>query len=66
MTGEQRIVVGQRINGRVAVSGVPAQDDGRGFLVERHVESSTALNGLVAAYIADSLERGEPARRWWS
>jgi hypothetical protein len=31
------------------------------FLAERHVESRAALEGLVAAYIADSLERGEPA-----
>jgi hypothetical protein len=59
--GELRIVVGQRIGGHVAVSDIPAHDEGRVFLVERHIESSAALAGLVAAYIADSLERGEPA-----
>lgn len=60
-TGEQRILVGQRVNGRVAVSDLPALDEGRVFLVERRIESQAALDGLVAAYIAESLERGEPA-----
>jgi hypothetical protein len=60
-TGEERIIVGERIKGHVAVSDVPAHDEGHLFLVERHIESSAALAGLVAAYIADSLERGEPA-----
>ena len=59
--GEQRILVGQRIGGHVAVSDIPAHDEGRVFLVERHIESRAALDGLVAAYIADSLQRGEPA-----
>jgi hypothetical protein len=60
-SGERRILVGQRIGGHVAVSDIPAHDEGRVFLVERQIESSAALAGLVAAYIADSLERGEPA-----
>ncbi|HEY4277622.1 MAG TPA: hypothetical protein VGM91_05350 [Conexibacter sp.] len=60
-SGEERIVVGERIEGHVAVSDIPAHDEGRVFLVERHIESSAALAGLVAAYIADSMERGEPA-----
>jgi hypothetical protein len=57
--GELRIV-GQRIGGHVAVGDIPAHEEGRVFLVERHLESSAALDGLVAAYVADSLERGEP------
>ena len=60
-SGEQRVLVGQRINGHVAVSDSPTHDTGRVCLVERHIESQAALTGLVAAYIADSLDRGEPA-----
>jgi hypothetical protein len=59
--GERRVLFGQRVDGRVAISDVPDCDDGRVLLVERHVESKAAMDGIVAAYIADSLERGEPA-----
>ena len=59
--GTVRILVGQRIDGRVAISDRPAGDDGRVFLVERQVESADAMAGLIAAYVADSVERGEPA-----
>ena len=45
----------------VAVTDVPAGDNGRVYLVERHVESKAALDGLVATYLADSQRRGEPA-----
>jgi hypothetical protein len=59
--GEHRVLYGQRINGRVAISDVPARDEGRVLLVERHVESQAALTGLVGAYIEESVQRGEPA-----
>jgi hypothetical protein len=59
----ERILVGQRIDSAVAVADVPAGDDGRVYLVERHVESKAALDGLVAAYLADSQRRGQPAAR---
>ena len=61
-TGE-RVVYGQRIDGKVAVADVPAGDRGRVYLVERHVESKAALDELVAHYVADSRRRGEPAAR---
>ena len=57
----ERILVGQRIDGVVAVADVPAGDHGRVYLVERHVESNAALDGLVAAYLADCQRRGQPA-----
>jgi hypothetical protein len=60
-TGEKRALVGQRIAGRVAISDVPLADTGRVFLVERAIESVAAMDGLVSAYVAESLERGEPA-----
>jgi hypothetical protein len=56
-----RVLYGQRINGHVAVSDVPAGERGRVYLVERHVESRAALDGLVADYLAESQQRGEPA-----
>ncbi len=61
-TGE-RVLYGQRVNGKVAVADVPASDRGRVYLVERHLESKAALDELVAHYFADSRRRGEPAAR---
>ena len=49
-TGE-RVLYGQRINGHVAVSDVPAGEHGRVYLVERHVESrprSTAWSPITS------------------
>jgi hypothetical protein len=57
----ERVLVGQRVNGAVAVADVPAGDTGRVYLVERRVESKADLNGLIAAYVADSRRRGAPA-----
>ena len=59
--GTERVVCAQRVNGRVAVSDLPVCDTGRVYLIERHIESQAAMAGLVDAYIADSLQRGEPA-----
>jgi hypothetical protein len=57
----ERILVGQRVNGAVAVADVPAGDHGRVYLVERRVESKADLDGRIGAYVADSRRRGEPA-----
>jgi hypothetical protein len=61
LTTGERVLYGQRIDGNVAVSDVPAGDHGLVYLVERHIESKAALDGLVAAYLADSQRRGTPA-----
>jgi hypothetical protein len=61
LTTGERVLYGQRIDGTVAVADVPAGEHGRVYLVERHVESRAALDGLVAAYLADSQRRGAPA-----
>jgi len=63
LTTGERVLYGQRIDGQVAVIDVPSGDEGRVYLVERHVESKAALDGLVAAYLADSRRRAEPAAR---
>jgi hypothetical protein len=51
-TGE-RIVYGQRVNGVVRVTDVPAHGRGRAYLVERELEHDGygALKALVADYI---------------
>ena len=59
--GSTRALIAQRVNGRVAVSDLPTTDEGRVYLVERHIESRAAMDGLVAAYVEDSQRRGEPA-----
>jgi len=60
--GTQRTLIAQRINGRVAITDLPAEGHhGRVYLVERHLESQAAMQALAAVYIAESLERGEPA-----
>jgi hypothetical protein len=59
--GVERILVGQRVAGRVAISDLPAGDEGRVFLVERGIESKAAMDALVEVYVADSISRGEPA-----
>jgi hypothetical protein len=59
--GSTRALIAQRINGRVAITDVPTGDEGRVYLVERHIESQAAMHALALAYIEDSRRRGEPA-----
>jgi hypothetical protein len=61
--GTQRALVAQRINSRVAITDTPVDEtaDGRVYLVERWIESTAAIEGLVRVYVEESLERGEPA-----
>jgi hypothetical protein len=59
--GSTRALVAQRINGRVAISDLPLQGEGRVYLVERQIESQAAIRGLVREYIEDATRRGEPA-----
>lgn len=56
-----RHLVAQRIGGRVALIDEPAEEDGRVYLVERHVESAAELEGLCAAYVEHSEEADRPA-----
>jgi hypothetical protein len=56
-----RVVVAQRIDGRVAISDVPVDHADRVYLIERHVHSQAELAGLVAAYVEHSQQAGCPA-----
>ena len=61
-----RQLVGQRINGRVAVSDIPAGGHGKVYLIERHLPSMAELDGLVADYLALANQLGRaPMQRDW-
>jgi hypothetical protein len=69
-TGE-RILYGQRVDGIVRVTDVPAETRGRAYLVERELEQDgyAALLALVADYIEQAELHGAipmtaPAERW--
>jgi hypothetical protein len=61
-----RQLVAQRLDGKVALSDIPAGDAGKVYLVERHVPSTAELDGLVADYLAlaGQLQR-PPLREDW-
>jgi hypothetical protein len=56
----ERQLVGQRVNGKAALSDVPAGDEGKVYLVERHVSSTAELDGVVADYVALATQLGRP------
>jgi hypothetical protein len=58
-----RRLVAQRINGRVALSDVPAGDQGRVYLVERHLASMAELEALAAVYAEHGKQLGRPPLR---
>jgi hypothetical protein len=62
----RRRLVAQRVNGKVAISDIPATDDGRVYLVERHVSSIAELDALVSDYcrLAAELDRPPMAADW--
>ena len=56
VTGGERILYGQRINGVVRVTDRPAGRSGRSYLIERGLERDgySALKALVADYTAQA------------
>ena len=56
LTEGERIVYGQRVDGVVRVTDVPARGRGRAYLVERELERDghAALLALVADYISQA------------
>ena len=56
------MLVGQRIDGRVALIDTPADDrDGCVYLIERHVETKSELIGICNEYADRSQRLGMPA-----
>ncbi|HEY1357065.1 MAG TPA: hypothetical protein VGF21_02055 [Thermoleophilaceae bacterium] len=60
INGGRRQLVGERIQGRVALSDIPEGDTGRVYLVERHVCSKAELEALVTDYLDLALRLGRP------
>jgi hypothetical protein len=54
--GDERILYGQRVDGVVRVTDVPAHGHGRAYLVERELEHDgySAPKALVADYVAQA------------
>ena len=61
-----RQLVAQRINGKVALSDIPAGDDGKVYVVERHIPCPDELNGIANDYcdLAKTLGRPPMERDW--
>ena len=55
--GEERVLYGQRVDGVVRVTDVPAQGRGRAYLVERGLEHDGY--GALKALVADYVQQGE-------
>jgi len=62
---EQRVLVGQRVDGIVRVTDEPAAGQGRRYLVESELETKAALDALVSDYIAKSQKLDYPAMHGW-
>lgn len=62
---EQRVLVGQRVDGDVRVTDEPAAGQGRSYLVGSELESKSALDALVSDYIAKSQKLDYPAMHGW-
>ena len=56
----ERILYGQRVDGVVRVTDVPAEGRGRAYLVERELEQdgNAALQALVADYVEQAERHG--------
>lgn len=53
----ERIVRGQRIDGVVRLSDVPATGHGRAYLIERGLATKAELDGLLADYLQQAERR---------
>lgn len=60
ITSGLRGLYAQRIDGHIALTDAPLTDEGRVYLIERHVKSLAELDGLCHAYIEHSLQADEP------
>lgn len=54
----ERILVGQRVDGIVRISDVPADGRGRSYLVEAEIASMAELEALVVDYKAKAARLG--------
>jgi len=61
ISGGERIIYGQRVNGVVRVTDNPANGHGRAFLIERELQQdgNAALQALVADYLEQAGKHDE-------
>jgi hypothetical protein len=62
---EQRVLIGQRVDGIVRVTDEPARGDGRCYLVEPQLESKAALDALIDDYLAKAKRIGYAPMHGW-
>ncbi len=62
---EQRVLIGQRVDGIVRVTDEPAHGDGRRYLVEPQLESKAALDALIDDYLAKAERIGYAPMHGW-
>lgn len=63
----QRVIRGQRVNGVVRVTDVPAGGHGRRYLIERELTSKTELDAIVADYLRQAARWDAiPAKPCWT
>lgn len=62
---EQRVLIGQRVDGIVRVTDEPAHGDGRSYLVEPQLESKAALDALIDDYLAKAARIGYAPMHGW-
>ena len=60
VTGGERILYGQRIDGIVRVIDRPATEGGRAYLVERELETMDELDALIADYLQQATKLDSP------
>jgi hypothetical protein len=58
-----RELVAQRINGRVALSDIPADGEGKVYLIERHLAYQAELKGIISDYTKLGERLGRPPLR---
>ena len=61
ITSGRRGLYAQRIDGHVALTDAPLDDEGRVYLIERHLPSLAELDGLACAYVEHSVSADQPA-----
>jgi hypothetical protein len=61
----ERILVGQRVDGRVRVTDEPAAGKGRRYLSEAYLESNDALDALIADYVEKARRLGYVPMHGW-
>ncbi len=61
----ERILVAQRVDGVVRISDVPADGQGRSYLVEPEIGSMAEIEALVADYTAKAKKLGWVPMHGW-